>query len=76
MNDEVGNLVLEHLRAIRADIAGLKAEIRGVQAEQTAMRHEMRAFSVRLDHLIEEVADSKVRLERIERRLELTEPAE
>lgn len=75
MTDETTNLVLEHLRAIRADLTGLKAEIRGVQSEQTAMRHEMRASSVRQDHLIEDTADIKVRLDRIERRLDLTEPA-
>ncbi|SEQ39172.1 hypothetical protein SAMN05428969_2888 [Devosia sp. YR412] len=76
MTDETASLVLEHLRAIRADIAIIKSDVRGVQTEQAAMRLELRALTLRVDHVVEEIADTKVRLDRIERRLELTEPAE
>tara|TARA_R110002020_G_scaffold1418_6_gene6406 strand:- start:686 stop:916 length:231 start_codon:yes stop_codon:yes gene_type:complete len=76
MTDETANLVPEHLRAIRADIAIMKSDIRGVQTELAAMRLEQRAMTLRLDHAVEEIADIKVRLDRIERRLELTQPAE
>jgi septal ring factor EnvC (AmiA/AmiB activator) len=73
MTDEMTNLVLEHLRAIRADIAGLKDEIRGVKTEQTAIRLELRAQSTRIEQLMEDVAGIKVHLDRIETRLGLSE---
>jgi septal ring factor EnvC (AmiA/AmiB activator) len=73
MTDETTNLVLEHLRAIRTDVAGLKDEIRGVRAEQTAIRLELRAQSTRIEQLIEDVAGIKVRLDRSEARLGLVE---
>lgn len=75
MTDETTNLVLEHLRAIRSDIAGLKDEIRGVKTEQTAIRLELRAQSTRIEQLMEDVAGIKVRLDRIETRLGLSEMA-
>jgi septal ring factor EnvC (AmiA/AmiB activator) len=75
MTDETTNLVLEHLRAIRSDIAGLKDEIRGVKTEQTAIRLELRAQSTRIEQLMEDVAGIKVRLDRIETRPGLSEMA-
>ena len=74
MTEETENLVLEHLRAIRSDIALLKSDLRALQAEQAAMRLELRAHTLRLDHIVEDTAEIKVRLDRIERRLDLTEP--
>ncbi len=76
MTAETESLVIEHLRAIRADIALIKSDMRALQSEQAAMRLELRANTLRIDHLVEEMAEIKVRLDRIERRLELTEPAE
>ncbi len=75
MTDEVESLVLEHLRNIRTDIAGLKDDIRGLKAEQTAARLEARATSTRVEQVLEDVAGVKVRPDRIERRLDLVEPA-
>ena len=34
MSDEPGNLVLEHLRHIRADIAGLREDVREIKHRQ------------------------------------------
>lgn len=73
MTDEVGNLVLEHLRSIRADIAGLKDDMRGVRSEQTAARLELRAQSTRIEQVLEDIAGLRVRLDRIERRLDLAD---
>ena len=75
MTDETTNLVLEHRRAIRTDIAGVTDEIRGVRAEQTATRRDLRAQSTRIEQLMEDAATIKVRLDRIEARLGLTEMA-
>ncbi|HTJ58463.1 MAG TPA: hypothetical protein VL418_12955 [Devosiaceae bacterium] len=73
MTEEVENLVLEHLRAIRSDIAGLKDDMRGVRSEQTAVRLELRAQSTRIEQMIEDIAGLKVRLDRIDRRLDLAD---
>ena len=54
MTAEIDSLVLEHLRAIRADIAGLSVAVYGSKSD--------------LD-------DVKRRIDRIERRLDLTDPA-
>jgi hypothetical protein len=45
---EVENLMLEHLRAIRADTAKMAEDIRGLRTEMTSMRQHM-AGVVRLD---------------------------
>jgi regulator of replication initiation timing len=75
MTDDVTNLVLEHLRAMRADIAWLKDEVRGIRTEQTATRFELRAISTRVDQLLEDNAGIKVRLDKVERRLDLVDEA-
>ena len=71
MTDEVESLVLEHLRAIRADIAALKDEVRGIRVEQTASRHEARAMNTRIEQILEDDAS----LDRIESRLGLVDAA-
>jgi len=55
---EVENLMLEHLRAIRADTAKMAEDIRGLRTEMTSMRQHMARV---------------VRLDRIETRLELVD---
>ncbi len=71
MTDEVGNLVLEHLRALRAELSTLKDEVRGMRSEETATRFEVRAVNTRVEQLLEDSASVKVRLDRIETRLGL-----
>ena len=58
MTAEVENLMLEHLRAIRADTAKMAEDIRGLRTEMTSMRQHM---------------EGVVRLDRIEKRLELVD---
>ena len=69
MTAEVENLMLEHLRAIRADTAKMAEDIRGLRTEMTSMRQHMGLQE--LDHT--DIASLKVRLDRIERRLELVD---
>lgn len=70
---EVESLVLEPLRAIRAETAGLKDEIKGARAEITAMRHQITGMGVLIEQCLEDIAGLKIRLDRIERRLDLAE---
>ena len=70
---EPTDLMLEHLRAMRGDIAGIKDDIRGLRAEMTAMRQHMAGFVTLQEHDHVDIAALKARVERIERRLELVD---
>ena len=71
MAEEPDNLVLEHLRAMRADVAAIREENRDMKARQAAVE-DMFAFLVsaitRMQHSIDRLTE---RTERIERRLGL-----
>jgi len=70
---EPTDLVLEHLRPIRAEMARMADDIRGLRTEMTSMRQHMGGVVTiqELDHT--DLAAMKVRLDRIERRLELVD---
>jgi septal ring factor EnvC (AmiA/AmiB activator) len=82
MTDNVENLVLEHLRAISADIARMERKqdevitrlgrlelaVAGLRRDMAHTDEAAAEQNVRMDHLAE-------RVERIERRLELREQA-
>lgn len=67
---EVDNLVLEQLRAIRGDIAGICERLDRVELRLGVIEHRLSAIEARLADA--ETATQK-RLDRIERRLELTD---
>jgi hypothetical protein len=67
------NLVLEHLRAIRSDIARLANRMETMSVELTAIRQHLGGVVTIQDHDHGDIAEIKSRLDRIERRLELTE---
>lgn len=73
MNEKVENLILEHLRVMRTDISSLKDEMVGVRAEMRAMKQYMAGFLTDGTRQDGEIAELKLRLERIEKRLELSE---
>ena len=73
MTDNVENLVLEHLRAIRADMARMAEDVRGLRTEMMSVRHHVRGLELAQDADHDGLASVKVRLDRIERRLELTD---
>ena len=75
MTDATENLVLEHLRAIRLSIDGLRddnkefrSRIGGLERSVADMHGQFAEHSVRLDKIIS-------RIDRIERRLDLNEAA-
>lgn len=41
MNESVENLLLEHMRAMRADIGAIKEEMSGMRAEMLIIRQHM-----------------------------------
>ncbi|MDS4022156.1 MAG: hypothetical protein RKR03_16900 [Candidatus Competibacter sp.] len=44
MADNVENLILEHLRAIRADIGGIKDDVREIKQRLTSLEAVLRVF--------------------------------
>lgn len=73
MNEKVENLILEHLRVMRTDIASLKEEMVGVRSEIRAVKQYMAGFMTDETRQDGEIAELKLRLDRIEKRLELNE---
>lgn len=73
MTDETANLVLEHLRAIRSDIVKIQNDMQTVRVEMTALRQQVSALLTIQEHDHVEIASIKLRLDRIERRMELVD---
>jgi hypothetical protein len=73
MTDEMSNLVLEHLRAIRCDMAHVSDDIKGLKTEMMAVRlHGLGVETVQeRDH--SDIAQLKDRIDRIEARLGLVD---
>ncbi|MCW5625976.1 MAG: hypothetical protein KIT73_14790 [Burkholderiales bacterium] len=73
MTDDVENLVLEHLKRIQAELARVRDEQRTHGAELSAIRQVQGAHTTLLNQCVEDIAAVRVRLDRIERRLDLVE---
>jgi hypothetical protein len=70
---EPDNIILEHLRAIRGDIAKMADGMQTMSVEMTAIRQHLSGVVTIQEHDHSDIANIKSRLDRIERRLELTE---
>ncbi|CAL77321.1 hypothetical protein [Bradyrhizobium sp. ORS 278] len=68
---EPDNLVLEHLRAIRSDMSKMADWMQTLSVEMTAIRQHLAGVVTIQDHDHQDIAAIKVRLDRIEKRLEL-----
>ena len=75
MMDNVENLVLELLRAIRADIADLKRDVVGNTVQIAALGQQVAGLSVAVYGGKSDLEDMKRRIEHLERRLELRDVA-
>jgi hypothetical protein len=73
MTDNVENLVLEHLRAIRADLADLKREMVNNTLQIAALGQPVAGLTTAVYGGKSDFEEMKRRLERLERRLELRE---
>ncbi len=73
MNEKVESLVLEQLRQIRSEMAKMADYMHTLQAEMTAMRQSLASIRTLQDHDHGDIAALKLRVERIERRLDLVE---
>ena len=70
---EPDQLMLEHLRAIRGDMARMADRMETMSAEMTAIRQHLSGVVTIQEHDHTDIAALKVRLDRIEKRLELTD---
>ena len=75
MTDETENLVLEHLKRIQAELPRVREDQRTHGAELSAIRQVLGAHTTLLNQCVEGVASGRVRLDGIERRLDLVDMA-
>ena len=75
MTDNIESLVLELLRAIRADIADLKRDVVGNTVQIAALGQQVAGLSVAVYGGKSDLEDVKRRIEHLERRLELRDEA-
>jgi septal ring factor EnvC (AmiA/AmiB activator) len=78
MADNVENLVLEHLRVIRADIAGIRDDAREIKQRLTSLEAGVAALRRDNANLYGDVSEQHARydrladrIERLERRLDI-----
>lgn len=75
MTADTENLVLEHLRAIRATQAQHGEELAAIRVEMAAMGQQLAGLTAAVYSGKSELDSLKRRVERIERRLDLNDPA-
>lgn len=80
MNENVENLVLEHLRALREESAEVRSDIREIKSRLGSIETSFARFGRDVAHNYSEQVDDRHRLDelsdrirRIEKRLELVE---
>ena len=80
MADNIENLILEHLRAIRTDIGGIKDDVREIKQRLTSLEAAVAGLRRDNSNLYGDVIDQHARydrlverVERIEHRLDLAE---
>ncbi|WP_295885869.1 hypothetical protein [uncultured Thiohalocapsa sp.] len=73
MANDLDNLVLGQLRAIRADIAKLKRHAESTKAQLAGMGQQIGALTIGVYGGRSDIEELRRRLDRVERRLELAD---
>ena len=73
MNDNVEHIILEHLRALRNEVTDVKVEMGLMRGEMIAMKQHTAGLLASESTRDYETAAVKVRLDRIERRLNISD---
>ena len=73
MNTETENLVLEHSRAIRADVGTLRDDMRDLRQRVSSMERHLVSIQSDVANIHQRLDTHGDRLARIERRLELAD---
>lgn len=75
MTDGPDSLVLEHLKRIQNELSRMREEDRTSHAALSAIQQQLGAHTTLLNQCLEDIATVRVRLDRIERRLDLVDVA-
>jgi hypothetical protein len=75
MAEGTNDLVLEHLKRIQAELVRVREEQSTHGAGLTAVRQVLSAHTTLLHQCVDDIAGIRVRLDRIERRLDLVDVA-
>lgn len=73
MTADIENLVLEHLRAIRADMADVKLRVTQIDIQLSAMGQQLAGLTSAVYSGKSDMDDLRRRIERLEKRLELND---
>jgi predicted nucleic acid-binding Zn-ribbon protein len=73
MTADIENLVLEHLRAIRAELTDLKREVAGNSVHLATLGQQVGALTTAFYTGKSEIEELKRRMDRVERRLDLSD---
>lgn len=73
MTENIESLVLEHLRAIRADLADLRERMASVELQLSAMGQQLAGLTTAVYGSKSDHENLRRRVERIERRLDLSD---
>jgi len=73
MTNVSNELLYEVLKSMQDSLSDVKAQLREVRDEIRAMRTHMLAFQTDINNLYNGQAEMSLRLERVERRLNLTD---
>lgn len=78
MMENIENLIIEHLRVIRADVAAIKEDVRELKTRSTSLEHGQGTILQHLGHLASMLATQQAshdkfmdRVERVEKRLDI-----
>lgn len=71
--EELASLTLEHLRAIRADLAALKTDVVELKVQQSLMGQQLGALTTAFYTSQSRLDKIESHLDRIERRLDLSD---
>ena len=75
MAEVTNELIYEVLKKLQADIAGVKESLREINGSMNAMRCHLVARTKGIQNIYTILSHHDARLTRIERRLEIVEPA-
>jgi septal ring factor EnvC (AmiA/AmiB activator) len=73
VTDNINNLLLEHLKAIRADVASLKADLKEAIVRMGRVEVSLSGLRRDMAHADEGLAEQSVRIDRISERIERIE---
>jgi uncharacterized coiled-coil protein SlyX len=67
--DNVESLIVEHLRAIRSDIGGMKEDVREIKSRVTSLEVGQATIIQHLGHMSGDIAEQHTRYDRLAERI-------